>query len=98
MADEAITAAVDRLGSCVTAAEVAIDTGVSVDQCEDELRALMVSILIFNTFVHWNVLQVHLLVGCILLQVKCGGDFEMTGESGRAYVCALPVVCPYFNA
>jgi hypothetical protein len=42
MADESITEAIDRLGGSVTAAEVAMDTGVSVDQCEDELRALMV--------------------------------------------------------
>jgi len=34
----------------VTAAEVAIETGISVDQCEDELRALMVSILSIDTF------------------------------------------------
>jgi hypothetical protein len=50
MADESITEAVDRLGGCVTAAEVAIETGISVDQCEDELRALMVSILSIDTF------------------------------------------------
>jgi len=42
MADSEIIEAVDRLGGTVTAASVSVETGLGVDRCEDELRALMV--------------------------------------------------------
>ena len=44
----------DRQAGTVTAASVSFDTGLGVDECEDELRSIL---------------------------VRCGGDFEMTGEA-----------------